>query len=70
MGETVPRRVRLKTTFGMSCWSPDEGRTAVWVDDEIRILKRIGSHYLCLVVYGHPCSLVSMKVWLHKRALK
>lgn len=70
MGDAVPRRVRLKTTFGMPCRSLDEGRTAVWFDDEIRVLKRIGSHYLCFVIYGHPSAPASMRVWLHKRAVR
>lgn len=72
MGALRLQHARLKTTFGMPCRRPGGERTAVWHHDDIVILRRIGSHYLCYVagsdeqlVYGHQ-----MLVWLHKRAVR
>lgn len=75
MGETLQRQVRLKTNFGTSCLSPNgDGatRSAVWNGDEIRILNRTGSHYLCYVSWNISWDgrRFHMLAWLHKRAVK
>lgn len=57
---------RLKTTFGMPCKRLGGHQSAVWNGDKITVLLRIGSHYLCHVVYENS----QMVVWLHKRAVR
>lgn len=69
--ETVQRKVRLKTTFGLPCLSPNGiecGRSAVWNGDDITILRRVGSHYLCYVSWNR--GRFHMLAWLHKRTVK
>jgi hypothetical protein len=69
MAKTLQRTVRLKY-WGMPCFSLGGRQTAVWQGDEITVLRRLGSHYLCKVVYGYWESPQTMGVWLHKRAVK
>jgi hypothetical protein len=72
VGQTRQRQVRLKTTFGTPCLSPngiEVGRSAVWWGDEISVLSRAGSHYLCYVTWGYGRRF-HMLAWLHKRAVR
>jgi hypothetical protein len=69
---TLQRKARLKTTFGQSCLSPNGigvQRSAVWAGDEIFIIKRTGSHYLCYVSWDNGREF-HMLAWIHKRAVK
>ena len=71
MSETRRREVRLKTTFGFPCISPKGSgveRSAVWCGDDVFVLRRVGSHYLCYVSWNR--GRCNMLAWLHKRTVR
>jgi hypothetical protein len=65
---TQRRQAKLKTRFGIPCRLAGGEKSAVWNGDEIVIVKRIGSHYLCYVSWNQDR--FNMLAWLHKRAVK
>jgi hypothetical protein len=63
------KAARLRDTFGMPCIAIGSYQRAVFPHDEIWIAQRIGSHYLCLVIYGSEGYRRAFLTWLPKRWL-
>lgn len=56
--------------WGIPVWSRDVGQIAVWQSDDITILRRVGSHFFCLVEYGAGGYREQFTTWIHKRLLR
>lgn len=69
MGDTNITTARLRL-WAIPIRSLDAGNIAAWDSDEITVLSRVGSHYLCRVVYGPRDAQGRFHGWIHKRLLK